>query len=112
MRRLSAIHSSKLRESLPSCPNYPKNQGSTGIRDASDRAQNLLTSRRELLQSLTMNKEGEMILRGKVQGDKTALNVKVGQERRVRCRRSCLKRCSPLSETVRQFGIIWSSRPR
>ena len=67
---------SKLRESLPSCPNYPKNQGSSGIRNASDRAQSLLTNRRELLQSLMLSKAGEMILRGKVQGDKTALNVK------------------------------------
>ena len=77
VRLVDTTRRSKLRESLPSCPNYPKNQGSSGIRNASDRAQSLLTNRRELLQSLMLSKAGEMILRGKVQGDKTALNVKV-----------------------------------
>ena len=83
VRLVDTTRRSKLRESLPSCPNYPKTQGSSGIRTASDRAQSLLTNRRELLQSLMLSKAGEMILRGKVQGDKTALNVKVEMEWRV-----------------------------
>ena len=38
VRLVDTTRRSKLRESLPSCPNYPKNQGSSGIRNASDRA--------------------------------------------------------------------------
>ena len=64
-------------QSLPQCPNYPRNQETIAIRNASDRASKLLQQRKELLQSLVLNREGEMILRSKVQGVANAVNVKV-----------------------------------
>lgn len=88
-------------QSLPQCPNYPRNQETLGIRNASDRASKLLQQRKELLQSLMLNQEGEMILRGKVQGTANALNVKVGLNDEIECQTIVYEAMQPMERACK-----------